>query len=890
MGECESRPLVVTPATGAPYSVKAPHLTLPDEPRRSARANKGSHSDRWQEVLDSARQNFENADSVAGDTVTDAGTVATDSAQDGQQQQDEDRIRCVCGQTEEVDDEDKDFVQCDQCLVWQHNQCVGLPSEIPENQDYFCEQCRPDLHQKLLKEVAAGKFSKKQKSKVADKKRKRPTAHGKGKAKNKASIDPDQPSDDDLTRVHQKRQRSVSLSDVSIATDASDSPKPPRRRAISPTIKKERAARSSSITTQNGGSTKATAKIPLSAADGAHKASAPSTGPFSDLVEIMDPERRKIASALIKLVGDAFKIATENEGFSLAGDVSVEQKARTLGLRIEFAMFDARLDVRAKFRQLSFNLKDPKNPFLRQRVLDESLPPAELVQMSSEDMANPELKAKTEALREESLKQSVLVQDTGPRLRRTHKGEEYVEGPDAIVDIPDSVGAISRPRVRNDSNSPLSVKSPSPSDDDDDDDNEDDGEDGRESPAVPRRERSDSNFDIKNVWNHIEPSPGSDLPAPSQRRTSQQALLPGDDDDEDILGLLEGDRKLPNHYIYGAGNSVWDGQLLMQSISDLRSSGTLLGGPKTFDIDWDSTLTPCIQVDGRIPKPDATKYLCHQKFSQSKAVFAMQLRAEPGKEAVLEKLYKYFLAKDRYGVIKPGKTRLRDGYIVPLPLDAALPEFITMLPSFNLPADRTDMLLAVLVIEKASSAQPVLPKKVSSPSTSQQRVTQSPPKHVAATEDRRPVSVTSQLPLFQGPPAVMAAAASPITPWSPPPVSHGPQQQQQQQQHYQHPTHPVATALQAASPFHHQNQQQQQQQVHLAEDPYMRRVAGMGNGGGSGSPIAPGPVQLDQNAQAVLVAFLRAHPEIASNAQVISSPQLMARLLDEFVRNGGMRR
>lgn len=70
----------------------------------------------------------------------------------------------------------------------------------------------------------------------------------------------------------------------------------------------------------------------------------------------------------------------------------------------------------------------------------------------------------------------------------------------------------------------------------------------------------------------------------------------------------------------------------------------------------------------------------------------------------------------------------------------------------------------------------------------------------------------------------------------------------------------------------------------------MRRVAGMGNGGGSGSPIAPGPVQLDQNAQAVLVAFLRAHPEIASNAQVISSPQLMARLLDEFVRNGGMRR
>lgn len=37
------------------------------------------------------------------------------------------------------------MVQCDQCEVWQHCDCVGLEEQdIPEH--YYCEECKPENH------------------------------------------------------------------------------------------------------------------------------------------------------------------------------------------------------------------------------------------------------------------------------------------------------------------------------------------------------------------------------------------------------------------------------------------------------------------------------------------------------------------------------------------------------------------------------------------------------------------------------------------------------------------------------------------------------------------------------------------------------------------------
>lgn len=56
--------------------------------------------------------------------------------------------RCVCGR-EELDADASDpgfFIQCEMCSVWQHGNCVGIAEETDAPDIYWCELCRPELH------------------------------------------------------------------------------------------------------------------------------------------------------------------------------------------------------------------------------------------------------------------------------------------------------------------------------------------------------------------------------------------------------------------------------------------------------------------------------------------------------------------------------------------------------------------------------------------------------------------------------------------------------------------------------------------------------------------------------------------------------------------------
>jgi hypothetical protein len=60
--------------------------------------------------------------------------------------------RCVCGSQEypfpDADVEDTGFmICCERCNVWQHGPCVGVMSENEAPDIYYCEECRPDLHE-----------------------------------------------------------------------------------------------------------------------------------------------------------------------------------------------------------------------------------------------------------------------------------------------------------------------------------------------------------------------------------------------------------------------------------------------------------------------------------------------------------------------------------------------------------------------------------------------------------------------------------------------------------------------------------------------------------------------------------------------------------------------
>ncbi|RMZ80540.1 hypothetical protein DV737_g2950, partial [Chaetothyriales sp. CBS 132003] len=89
----------------------------------------------------------------------------------------EEVTRCICGQTdypgpsdplrqmvkgqppEEFGDElGSFFVCCDKCSVWQHGGCVGLTNEDTLPDEYYCEQCKPELH-KLIRGANGSKIS-----------------------------------------------------------------------------------------------------------------------------------------------------------------------------------------------------------------------------------------------------------------------------------------------------------------------------------------------------------------------------------------------------------------------------------------------------------------------------------------------------------------------------------------------------------------------------------------------------------------------------------------------------------------------------------------------------------------------------------------------------------
>ncbi|KAJ5134168.1 Zinc finger PHD-type [Penicillium atrosanguineum] len=99
-----------------------------------------------------------------------------DDEEDPEDDEEEEVTRCLCGQQEYPglplsrrealsrgtikleghpatdssdilpDDVGSMFIQCDSCKVWQHGGCVGIMDEETSPDEYFCEECRKDLH------------------------------------------------------------------------------------------------------------------------------------------------------------------------------------------------------------------------------------------------------------------------------------------------------------------------------------------------------------------------------------------------------------------------------------------------------------------------------------------------------------------------------------------------------------------------------------------------------------------------------------------------------------------------------------------------------------------------------------------------------------------------
>lgn len=452
----------------------------------------------------------------------------------------------------------------------------------------------------------------------------------------------------------------------------------------------------------------------------------------ANLEDLPTEARRKAAKSII----DSLKVLIEQQSRSGKYRIPDGQTPSSLssqyGLLIEYALWHNHCGRSAepteaykdRFRATIFNLK--KNPVLISRILEGSLTADELSVMTHEEMASEEAQQRMAQMKEVAQKQHVLVQDEGPRIRRTHKGEELVEDEaprhmetEASFTAP-AVRAIEEPAL---DNSETKTHSPEPMDTDSPavvELPEDTVEKPRQplsvdtkSPESATHDRKPSSFDIQNVWSSVQQSPDASQPRllsqPPRRRSSQppkeQQQQQAQDEDPDITRLL-GDDEHESGPMSPAGDSrdptaVWHGTIAMQNVASFTAKAHFVaGGDISRIVPWTSVFPAVLDVDGRIKVDAASQYLCNLRWSETTDTSILTLTPTPGhhNRAEFDKVFNYLSERNRYGVVTRNPNDwVRDTYIVPIEAGMGpLPEFIDILEHCTIEQPRPDRILTVV--------------------------------------------------------------------------------------------------------------------------------------------------------------------------------------------------
>ena len=744
-------------------------LRFSDEVRRSGRATKGQHT-----------KNVDEPDVPAAPKrgkvgrPTKAAKQAPTETTPPEEGEEEAIIRCVCGYIEEDEDDERTMVICDNCSAWQHNICMGISEnadELPEH--YFCEQCKPEDHKELLAHMARGEKPWEernvQKQREEEEKKGRKRKGKKGKRGRPSEVQPEKPKELNGAQapaapspipqespmaqpeVGQKRKlpaeldtqmaaaEGVSLSSLTclaqltaikehsskmrkVSTPKDVKPPPQRRQSTAMTAPSRRDSKEVSLQTEL----------------------------VENITELQSEARRRVASALVKLFVEQVQQALKQGVFKLPPGQSPDAFGLRLGLAVEYAIYlnfwghteEPKPEYKDKLRMMLHNVK--ANPTLRDRLLSGSLSPNEFSKMSSDDMASKELKEMTAEMIKESEKQHMLVQEDGPRIRRTHKGEEFVGdesqhiagtesiftnppprrresmvdssaprhiSPDPIS--PSSANAVELPQdvtmsgtgIAPTTGRPLTVNTNAPH---------------RTSSGSERK--SSSAFNIQNVWSSVD-SPDIDrnrtrhIPHHANRSGSEQVTGLGVQADAEIENLLkdedpdEDEPYSPTDYDAEPG-TIWRGNLTMASVAQFRGAAKHVAGANLSSVyPWTSLIPHSLQIEGRIDVEKATQYLCGLQWSKTTdvSVVAITPAENLDDEAHFNKLFDYFTERNRYGVIsKSPVPAVRDIYLVPLESGMGKkPEFIELLEESTIEDSRpTRMLLITYVIKTKTDNTP----------------------------------------------------------------------------------------------------------------------------------------------------------------------------------------
>lgn len=422
-----------------------------------------------------------------------------------------------------------------------------------------------------------------------------------------------------------------------------------------------------------------------------------------NISDLQSEERKRVAHAVVKLFVTQTKEAEKEGSFSLPAGQKADAFGLRLGLAVEYAVYlnfwgqggKASAQYGDKFRAILHNVKANKE--LRNDLLHGILSPNDFSKMSPADMASKELQEKKAEMMKEAEKQHVLIQDEGPRMRRTHKGEELIEDDSNMADTADSgfTAPVMRKRpseidtsIKQGSpeaptpQSPAAVELPETFGAGSPTTNQPLSIDTNAPPraSVGPERKSSNNFNIQDVWSGVKgPDPGSrhvSRPSESAITPIQQTPGPGVQADAEIDQLLKDEEPedeepySPAEYTSEPGAPIWHGKMSMTGIASFNGIGKhVAGADLSSTLPWHTLVPAVLRIEGRIDIDRASEYLCGLRWSSTTDVVVVSVTPseDPDNVAQFDKLFRYFTERKRYGVIgKSAVTAVKDTYIVPL--------------------------------------------------------------------------------------------------------------------------------------------------------------------------------------------------------------------------------
>lgn len=706
------------------YTARSLRTTLADyatdEPRRSGRATKGQYS----------KDRDINEDVPVKKKGKGKGARAKATEQEEEDEGDE-FIRCVCGTYEEEEDVPRAMICCDKCSAWQHNGCMGLPEDY-EVDTYFCEQCRPGDHKELLAAIARGEKpweeeAKKREAVEAGKGKKKGGRKGRRSAGTRTSEVASHASQE----VEETPQQPPAAGQKRKLEESSNVPElkvcySRRRDERMLTDQQNKKARGTPAADTNGAkdSTPVAQPVPVRKSSETPSRqlsrSEPVSAVPSDVKELTNASRKQAASTLIKLIEQQIKDAVKQGEYSIPTGSTVTSIANQIGLRVEHALYHVQVGgnsdpneaYKNQLRSITFNVK--KNHALGVRLLNGDLLPHTLASMDPKDMASDEQKRKDAAVMKELEKQHTIVDEQGPRIRRTHKGEEYVdESRQVAAESATSNAPVRKPSIteRDGETKSPGIKSPS--------------ETPAKGNAQPRprpsvdtgRRQSSANFDIDKVWSNVQGSPDGDqrfgeLPQQSPGIAVREPAAPGAKADADIDELLKDEEaESPPYSPKDSADSngiVWRGIVNGGGLGRFHATARYAAGATpdsdTLRMTYSQLIPPEIPIGGRIQPARADEYLCGLEYSNSSDLVIVYI-PEPqnsGDQVEFDRFFRYLKGKDRFGVgIQHQNPAIKDIYLVPLDSGQEMPMFVKKIDTdFPDPA-REKMLLVPIVVKNS---------------------------------------------------------------------------------------------------------------------------------------------------------------------------------------------